>query len=227
MPSLRCSFGLAPWPASSVFARRRRLAQGRSCVPPWAKPLRSFCTVPASQSSCSTNKRFEIDERFAHGRPSSTMRFIEQNENSIGNSRVFARPGSRRAQPLGVRLIRGRKLCPPRSRRAAVLCDGQPGLESVAADEITRDLGGEVKKTERGHCRLSRPGNYPQSPETAMCRRCLFAGLGHRRVDLRAADLDKIRKWTAKEPDWNELCSCITACDRSRRANRHGTSSRR
>src|SRR3954454_14924313 len=59
MPSFRYSFFALPSPASSRFASASVTSRReRNCVPPWASPVRSFCTVPASQSSCSTKSAF-------------------------------------------------------------------------------------------------------------------------------------------------------------------------
>ena len=80
-----------------------------------------------------------------------------------------------------------------------------PGLEEVAADEITRDLGGEVKKHRPRPRRLPRPRHHAGPAEAAHHRGRVPARLGHRRAHLPRRDLDKIERWTAREPDWGHL----------------------
>jgi 23S rRNA G2445 N2-methylase RlmL len=81
----------------------------------------------------------------------------------------------------------------------------QPGLEEIAADEIARDLGGEVKKTGRGLVVF----RVPEIDESLLHLRTtedifLFAW-GTDQLSHRATDLDKIRRWTAHEADWDRL----------------------
>src|SRR5262245_22828128 len=81
----------------------------------------------------------------------------------------------------------------------------QPGLEAVAAEEITRDLGGAVKKTDRG---LGVFRNAHITPELLTLRTVedvFVLAWGTDALTYRAADLDKIRRWTAHEPDWQRL----------------------
>jgi 23S rRNA G2445 N2-methylase RlmL len=81
----------------------------------------------------------------------------------------------------------------------------QGGLESVAADEITRDLGGEVKKTARGLV-VFRVGEL--TPEVLQLRTTedvFLLAWGSDSLTYKADDLDTIRTWTAKKPDWDHL----------------------
>src|SRR4029077_7998290 len=80
-----------------------------------------------------------------------------------------------------------------------------PGLEPVAADEIERALGGEVKRTGRGVVVF----RVPDIDESLLRLRTtedvfLFAW-GTDQLTRRAEDLDKIRRWTAREADWANL----------------------
>jgi tRNA (guanine6-N2)-methyltransferase len=79
------------------------------------------------------------------------------------------------------------------------------GIESVAADEITRDLGGEVKKTSRGLVvfRMDELTDSVLSLRTA--EDVYLLAWGSDSLTYTAADLDTIRTWTARKPDWPHL----------------------
>jgi 23S rRNA G2445 N2-methylase RlmL len=80
-----------------------------------------------------------------------------------------------------------------------------PGLEAVAADEIATDLGGEVKKTSSGLV-VFRPPRIDRSVLSLRTTEDVFLlGWGTDKLTYRAADLDSIRKWTAREVDWDAL----------------------
>jgi 23S rRNA G2445 N2-methylase RlmL len=80
-----------------------------------------------------------------------------------------------------------------------------PGLEPIAAEEIERDLDGEVKKTGPGFVVF----RVPEIDERLLSLRTtedvfLFAW-GTDQLSHRAEDLDRIRRWTAREVDWANL----------------------
>jgi tRNA (guanine6-N2)-methyltransferase len=81
----------------------------------------------------------------------------------------------------------------------------QPGLETVAAEEITGDLGGEVKRSGRGLVVF----RLPDVDETVLRLRTtedvFLLAWGSDKLTYRAEDLDRIRRWTAKEADWTQL----------------------
>jgi 23S rRNA G2445 N2-methylase RlmL len=81
----------------------------------------------------------------------------------------------------------------------------QPGLEAVAADEITRDLGGEVKRTGRGIVvfRVPEIDDRLLTPRTV--EDVFLLAWGTDQLTYRAEDLDRIARWTAREPDWDHL----------------------
>src|SRR5438105_1408482 len=81
----------------------------------------------------------------------------------------------------------------------------QPGLEAVAAEEITRDLGGAVKKTERGLVVFRVPAIGPDLLELRTVEDVFLLAWGSDALTYRAADLEKIRRWTEREPDWPRL----------------------
>src|SRR4051812_27867530 len=81
----------------------------------------------------------------------------------------------------------------------------QPGLEEVAAEEITRDLGGSVRKTDRGLVVFRVPDVTPDLLSLRTTEDVFLLAWGTDALTYRAADLDKIARWTAREPDWPRL----------------------
>jgi 23S rRNA G2445 N2-methylase RlmL len=80
-----------------------------------------------------------------------------------------------------------------------------PGLEEVAADEISRDLGGVVKLTSRGIVvfRVEEIDGRLLSLRTV--EDVFLLAWGTDKLTYRAEDLDKIQRWTAREADWANL----------------------
>jgi 23S rRNA G2445 N2-methylase RlmL len=81
----------------------------------------------------------------------------------------------------------------------------QPGLEEVAAEEITRDLGGSVKKTDRGLIVFRAPEISPDLLRLRTVEDVYLLAWGTDALTHRATDLEKIERWTAREPDWPRL----------------------
>ena len=81
----------------------------------------------------------------------------------------------------------------------------QPGLEVVAADEITRDLGGEVKKTSRGVVVFRLPDVTPAVLSLRTTEDVFLLAWGSGTLTYRPTDLTNFRKWTANRPDWPHL----------------------
>ncbi len=81
----------------------------------------------------------------------------------------------------------------------------QPGLEPVAADEIERDLGGEVKKTTPGIVVFRVPAIDESLLRLRTVEDVYLLAWGTDQLTHRAEDLEKIERWTAREPDWNHL----------------------
>jgi 23S rRNA G2445 N2-methylase RlmL len=81
----------------------------------------------------------------------------------------------------------------------------QPGLEPVAAEEIERDLGGEVKKTARGVVVFRAPEVDARLLELRTVEDVFLLAWGTDKLTYRAEDLAKITRWTAREADWNRL----------------------
>src|SRR5260221_2465211 len=80
----------------------------------------------------------------------------------------------------------------------------QRGLEEVAGDEITRDLGGEVKKRSQGLVAFRLPTIDTDILKLRTVEDVFLLAWGTDSLTYRAADLDKIRQWTRKVP-WEQL----------------------
>ncbi|MBX9626814.1 MAG: RNA methyltransferase [Gemmataceae bacterium] len=79
------------------------------------------------------------------------------------------------------------------------------GLEPVAADEITRDLGGEVKKTARGLVVFRLDDLTPAVLTPRTTEDVFLLAWGSDSLTYKTDDLATIRSWTAKKPDWDRL----------------------
>jgi 23S rRNA G2445 N2-methylase RlmL len=80
-----------------------------------------------------------------------------------------------------------------------------PGLESVAAEEIEHDLGGEVKRTGRGLVVFRVPEIDESLLQLRTVEDVFLLAWGTDQLTYRAEDLERICRWTAREPDWNQL----------------------
>ncbi len=80
-----------------------------------------------------------------------------------------------------------------------------PGLEAIAAEEITRDLGGEVKKSERGIVLFRVPQIDPDLLKLRTVEDVFVLAWGTDSLTFKAADLKQIRHWTSKEANWQHL----------------------
>jgi len=80
-----------------------------------------------------------------------------------------------------------------------------PGLEEVTADEITRDLGGQVRKTGHGYVVFRVEPLDRRVLDLRTTEDVFLLAWGTDALTHRAADLDKIEQWTRREPDWANL----------------------
>src|SRR4051812_27114912 len=81
----------------------------------------------------------------------------------------------------------------------------QPGLEPVAADEVARDLGGRVRRTGPGLVVFRPPEVDRRLLALRTTEDVFLLAWGTDQLTYRAEDLDKIRRWTAREADWARL----------------------
>ena len=79
------------------------------------------------------------------------------------------------------------------------------GIESIAADEITRELGGEIKKTIRGLVVFRLDALTPDILKLRTTEDVYLLAWGSDTLTHKVEDLDTIRHWTAKKPDWPAL----------------------
>jgi 23S rRNA G2445 N2-methylase RlmL len=81
----------------------------------------------------------------------------------------------------------------------------QPGLEAVASEEIEQELDGEIKRTGPGFVVF----RVPQLDVSVLSLRTtedvFLLAWGTDRLTYRAEDLDRIRRWTAHDVNWQEL----------------------
>ncbi len=80
-----------------------------------------------------------------------------------------------------------------------------PGLEEVAADEIRAELGGDVKRAERGFVVFRLPEIDRGILHLRTVEDVFLYAWGTDKLSYRAADLDSIRRWTDKDADWPAL----------------------
>src|SRR5579884_1338923 len=80
-----------------------------------------------------------------------------------------------------------------------------PGLETIAAEEIETDLGGEVKKTGSGIVVFRLPEIDERVLQLRTTEDVFLLAWGSDQLTHRAEDLDSIRRWTAREADWPAL----------------------
>src|SRR5436190_17232150 len=95
----------------------------------------------------------------------------------------------------------------PRAAPALPACYAmvQPGLEEIAADEIVRDLAGEVKRSAPGVVVFRVAAVTPELLRLRTTEDVFLLAWGPDRLTFRAEDLDQIQRWTAREPDWPTL----------------------
>ncbi len=80
-----------------------------------------------------------------------------------------------------------------------------PGLEPITADEIGRDLGGEVKKTTRGVTIFRLDEITPDILDLRTTEDVYLLAWGSDTLTYKAADLKSITQWTARQPKWDQL----------------------
>jgi len=80
-----------------------------------------------------------------------------------------------------------------------------PGLEAIAADEIERDFGGQVKRSGPGFIVFRVPQVEASLLRLRTTEDVFLYAWGTDSLTYRAADLESIRRWTAREVDWQQL----------------------
>jgi tRNA (guanine6-N2)-methyltransferase len=82
-----------------------------------------------------------------------------------------------------------------------------PGLEPIAEEEIKREVGGDVKRTGPGIVVFRSKDVDASLLQLRTVEDVFLFAWGTDKLSWRAADLDKIRRWTANEVNWNRLLS--------------------
>jgi 23S rRNA G2445 N2-methylase RlmL len=80
-----------------------------------------------------------------------------------------------------------------------------PGLESIAAEEINSDLGGEIKKKVEGVVVFRVDEISRRLLDLRTTEDVFLLAWGTDELTYRAQDLDSIRRWTARDVDWSNL----------------------
>lgn len=80
----------------------------------------------------------------------------------------------------------------------------QPGLEEIAGEEIN-DFGGEVKRTTPGIVVFRVPEITRSLLRLKTTEDVFVLAWGTDQLTYRAEDLDKIKRWTEREADWQKL----------------------
>jgi len=80
-----------------------------------------------------------------------------------------------------------------------------PGLEGVAAEEITTRLGGEIKRTAPGLVVFRVPELDHSLLSLRTTEDVFLLAWGTDQLSYRAADLDRIRRWTNRSVAWDRL----------------------
>lgn len=80
-----------------------------------------------------------------------------------------------------------------------------PGLEPIAAEEIERELDGEVKKNGPGFVVFRTPHLDERLLKLRTTEDVFLYAWGTDSLSHRALDLERIRRWTGRETDWPNL----------------------
>jgi 23S rRNA G2445 N2-methylase RlmL len=80
-----------------------------------------------------------------------------------------------------------------------------PGLEPIAAEEIEETLGGEIKRTRPGFVVFRVPEIDVSLLRLRTTEDVFLYAWGTDKLTYRAADLESVRRWTAREVDWQHL----------------------
>lgn len=80
-----------------------------------------------------------------------------------------------------------------------------PGLEAVAAEEITQRLKGEVKRTSEGVVVFRVAEITPEILRLRTVEDVYLLAWGTNELSFKSDALDHIRRWTAQKPDWQRL----------------------
>jgi tRNA (guanine6-N2)-methyltransferase len=86
----------------------------------------------------------------------------------------------------------------------------QPGLETVASEEIEQKLGGDVKRTAQGLVVFRMPEIDASVLSLRTTEDVFLLAWGTDQLTYRAEDLERIRRWTVHEANWQTCCGFTT-----------------
>lgn len=81
----------------------------------------------------------------------------------------------------------------------------QSGLEPIVADEITREVGGDVKKSSRGFVVFRTDRIDEKLLHLRTTEDVYLLAWGSDSLTFKAADLKTITQWTARQPNWEQM----------------------
>jgi 23S rRNA G2445 N2-methylase RlmL len=190
-------------PLHGIFSMIRR--RSRSIMLIFWQQLFNICK--------NQNQKLETRNKSEYPRPNDPNQplfasKLLENSDGVGCNRFYRISGfgfvsdfGFRISDLGIEMSRRRTEEPLPACYAMV----HPGLEEISADEITRDLGGHVKKSGHGIVafRLSNIG--PEILKLRTVEDVFLLGWGTDDLTHRpSVDLDRIRNWTRKA-EWDQL----------------------
>ena len=94
---------------------------------------------------------------------------------------------------------------PRASEPPACYASAFPGLEEVVADEIAHSLDGDIKRRENGIIVFRVPEVDNSLLRLRATEDVFLLAWGTDQLTYKAEDLDRIRRWTAKDADWPRL----------------------
>jgi len=83
----------------------------------------------------------------------------------------------------------------------------QPGLEKIAGEEIRQSLDGDVKRAAKGIIVFRAPEIDESLLQLRTVEDVFLLAWGTDKLTFRAEDLEHIRRWTAKDVNWDSLLS--------------------
>src|SRR5438128_3628714 len=95
----------------------------------------------------------------------------------------------------------------------SIACFGTtvPGLEGLAASELEEKLGAEIRRQDEGVVFFRVEEVDRRLLRLRLLEDVFLLAWGSDALTFRAADLEKIRGWTAKEPNWKRLLALHAA----------------
>src|SRR5262245_45323456 len=94
---------------------------------------------------------------------------------------------------------------PPESASIVCFAYTVPGLEALAAQEIEEVLDADVRKQTSGMIVFRVPSVEKELLRLTLVEDVFLLAWGTDRLTYKAEDLERITRWTAREPNWPRL----------------------